>query len=142
MNHERTERTERTDPFRTTASPASARYEASRAERRDVDREHGEPLAAGNRFVPSRRATPPEAKPLSEWTTRPRILVTNDDGIESPGLLKLRQALETGDAASAQKLLPTTLGAVDHAAKLGAIHVKAASRTKSRLTRALNKLGA
>ena len=55
---------------------------------------------------------------------------------------KLRQALETGDAASAQQLLPTTLGAVDHAAKLGAIHVKAASRTKSRLTRALNKLGA
>ena len=27
-------------------------------------------------------------------TARPRILVTNDDGIESRGLLALRQALE------------------------------------------------
>ena len=30
----------------------------------------------------------------AEWTTRPRILVTNDDGIESRGLLALKQALE------------------------------------------------
>jgi 5'-nucleotidase len=34
------------------------------------------------------------ARPLREWTTRPRILVTNDDGIESRGLLALKQALE------------------------------------------------
>ncbi len=55
---------------------------------------------------------------------------------------KLRQALETGDAESAQKLLPATLAVLDHTAKLGAIHDKAAARTKSRLARALNRLSA
>lgn len=52
-------------------------------------------LADGERYVPSARATPREARPLSEWETRPRILVTNDDGIESRGLFVLKQALET-----------------------------------------------
>ena len=51
-------------------------------------------LAAHGRYIPTARATPREAKPLSEWETRPRILVTNDDGIESRGLLALKQALE------------------------------------------------
>jgi 5'-nucleotidase len=31
---------------------------------------------------------------VPEWTSRPRILVTNDDGVESRGLLALKQALE------------------------------------------------
>jgi 5'-nucleotidase len=51
-------------------------------------------LAAAGRYIPTARATPREAKPLSQWTSRPRILVTNDDGIESRGLLALKQALE------------------------------------------------
>ena len=51
-------------------------------------------LAAHGRYIPTARATPREAKPLSRWDTRPRILVTNDDGIESRGLLALKQALE------------------------------------------------
>ncbi len=55
---------------------------------------------------------------------------------------KLRRMLAGGDADSAQQLLPTTLAIVDHTAKLGAIHDKAAARTKSSLTRALNRLGA
>ena len=63
-------------------------------EARDVDRERGEPLAARERRMPQPRATPRSARPLSEWTTRPRILVTNDDGIESRGLLALKQALD------------------------------------------------
>ena len=40
------------------------------------------------------RATPRTARPLADWDPRPRILVTNDDGIESRGLLMLKQALE------------------------------------------------
>jgi len=67
--------------------------ERARAERRDVDLERGEPLAGGAaRGGPRglRRA----AKPLRDWSTRPRILVTNDDGVESRGLLTLKQALE------------------------------------------------
>jgi 5'-nucleotidase len=51
-------------------------------------------LAAHGRYIPTARATPRQAKPLSQWQTRPRILVTNDDGIESRGLLALKQALE------------------------------------------------
>ena len=51
-------------------------------------------LAGHGRYIPTARATPREAKPLAEWETRPRILVTNDDGIESRGLLSLKQALE------------------------------------------------
>jgi 5'-nucleotidase len=37
---------------------------------------------------------PRGARPLSEFDPRPRILVTNDDGIESRGLLALKKALE------------------------------------------------
>ena len=29
-----------------------------------------------------------------DWPTRPRILITNDDGVESRGLLALKQALD------------------------------------------------
>jgi 5'-nucleotidase len=40
------------------------------------------------------RATPRAARPLEAWDPKPRILVTNDDGIESRGLLALKRALE------------------------------------------------
>ena len=53
---------------------------------------------------------------------------------------QLRAALESGDAEVSRGLLPSTLSLVDHTAKLGGIHGKAADRTKSRLTRAVNKL--
>jgi 5'-nucleotidase len=67
--------------------------ERARSERRDVDKERGEPLAGGAlRGGPRALRTP--ARPRPEWTTRPRILITNDDGVESRGLLALKQALE------------------------------------------------
>ena len=67
--------------------------ERARVERRDVDKERGEPLAGGAaRGGP--RALRPLARPLGDWTTRPRILITNDDGVESRGLLALKQALD------------------------------------------------
>jgi 5'-nucleotidase len=65
--------------------------ERARSERRDVDKERGEPLAGGG-GGPRALRTP--ARPVPEWTTRPRILITNDDGVESRGLLALKQALE------------------------------------------------
>jgi 5'-nucleotidase len=65
-----------------------------RVERRDVDRERGEPLAQRDRRLAPPRSRPRTARPLGEWDSRPRILVTNDDGIESRGLLALKQALE------------------------------------------------
>jgi 5'-nucleotidase len=67
--------------------------ERSRTERRDLDKERGEPLAGGAaRGGP--RALRAHARPLGEWTSRPQILVTNDDGVESRGLLALKQALD------------------------------------------------
>jgi 5'-nucleotidase len=67
--------------------------ERARTERRDLDKERGEPLAGGAaRGGP--RALRKHARPLGEWTTLPKILVTNDDGVESRGLLALKQALE------------------------------------------------
>lgn len=67
--------------------------ERARTERRDLDLERGEPLAGGAaRGGP--RALRRMARPLRDWKTRPRILVTNDDGIESRGILALKQALD------------------------------------------------
>ena len=65
--------------------------ERARTERRDLDKERGEPLA-GSRG--GRRSLRRVGRPLGDWTTRPRILVTNDDGIESRGILALKRALE------------------------------------------------
>jgi 5'-nucleotidase len=71
--------------------------EASRRERRDLDRERGEPVAeAARRAGRGQRRPPGGRRPPSpgERTERPRILVTNDDGVESRGLLALKQALD------------------------------------------------
>jgi 5'-nucleotidase len=75
-----------------TDTPDATR-ERTRTERRDLDKERGEPLAG--RAVPGGpRALRVNARPLAEWTSRPRILVTNDDGVESRGLLALKGALD------------------------------------------------
>ena len=68
--------------------------ERSRIEGRSMDRDMGEPLAAGERKARAPRSRSLSPRPLSEWTSRPRILVTNDDGIESRGLLALAQSLK------------------------------------------------
>jgi len=79
-------------PRRATDQPDMTR-ERARTERRDLDKERGEPLAGGAaRGGP--RALRKHARPLGEWTSQPKILVTNDDGIESRGLLALKQALD------------------------------------------------
>src|SRR3954463_16602492 len=62
--------------------------ERARTERRDLDKERGEPVAGGAaRGGP--RALRLTAGPLHDWSTRPKILITNDDGVESRGLLAL-----------------------------------------------------
>lgn len=55
---------------------------------------------------------------------------------------KLRSAIAKGDAESAKKLLPETVGQIDKAVKKGVIHDNAAARYKSRLTRQTNSLSA
>jgi 5'-nucleotidase len=76
------------------SGPGDIQREPSRIERRDVDRERGEPLAAGERRLPQATRRDRRPRALAEWETRPRILITNDDGIESRGLLALKQALD------------------------------------------------
>jgi 5'-nucleotidase len=69
--------------------------ERARTERRDLDKERGEPVAGGiARGGPRalRRGAGPRR--LDDWPSRPRILITNDDGVESRGLLALKQALD------------------------------------------------
>jgi small subunit ribosomal protein S20 len=53
-----------------------------------------------------------------------------------------RKALEAGEAETARGMLVGTLSLLDRTAKLGAINGNAADRTKSRLTRALNRVAA
>jgi 5'-nucleotidase len=80
-------------PPRDSAERPDMTRERARTERRDLDKERGEPLAGGAaRGGP--RALRRMARPLHDWSSRPRILITNDDGIESRGLLALKQALD------------------------------------------------
>ncbi|HSD66155.1 MAG TPA: 30S ribosomal protein S20, partial [Vicinamibacteria bacterium] len=53
---------------------------------------------------------------------------------------KLRSAIAKGDAESAKKLLPETVGQIDKAAKKGVVHDNAAARYKGRITRRVNAL--
>ena len=53
---------------------------------------------------------------------------------------KLRTAVASGDAASAQQLLPETLSVIDKIAQKGVIHDNAAARYKSRLAQKVNSL--
>ena len=50
------------------------------------------------------------------------------------GIKKLRAVMESGDAGSAQTLLPETVSLIDKAVQKGVLHRNAAARYKSRLT--------
>lgn len=51
---------------------------------------------------------------------------------------KLRAALTSGDAQTAQTLLPATVSTIDKAIQKGVLHRNAAARYKSRLTMHVN----
>jgi small subunit ribosomal protein S20 len=55
-------------------------------------------------------------------------------------LKKIQEALKGADAAAAAGMMKETISLVDRTAKHRVIHPNAASRTKSRLARALNKI--
>jgi small subunit ribosomal protein S20 len=54
----------------------------------------------------------------------------------------LRSAIDAGDSETARQLLNPLLSLVDRVAKHGVIHANVADRTKSRLTRAVARMGA
>lgn len=55
---------------------------------------------------------------------------------------RLRAAVESEDAKGAGELLPATLRLIDASAQKNVVHRNTAARYKSRLTRAVAKLGA
>jgi small subunit ribosomal protein S20 len=55
------------------------------------------------------------------------------------GIKKLRSALESGEAGSAQELLPQTVSLIDKAVQKGVLHRNAAARHKARLTARVNQ---
>jgi small subunit ribosomal protein S20 len=55
---------------------------------------------------------------------------------------KVLAAVDAGDAATAQKLLPGAMQAIDKAAKRRVIHVNTAANKKSRLARSINRMAA
>ena len=57
------------------------------------------------------------------------------------GIKKLRAAMESGEAGSAQELLPKTVSLIDKAVQKGVLHRNAAARYKSRLTVRVSETG-
>jgi len=55
---------------------------------------------------------------------------------------KLRAAISSGDAQTAQQLLPATIAEIDKSIQKGVLHRNAAARHKSRLTLSVNSLAA
>ena len=55
---------------------------------------------------------------------------------------KMRTALDKGDAAAAKALLLPTIALLDRSVKHGILHANTAARSKSRLSRAVARLGA
>ena len=107
-----------------------------------------------DRIVQAPAGSPRLARPLEEWDPRPRILISNDDGIESPGLTALREALAARDLGLARRLVAAAevvraeidaeagprLAFLDH--RIGAHAAKRASdlETAEDLTAALRRL--
>jgi len=83
--------------------------------------------------------------PSAEKRNRQRITRTNRNrGIRSAvrtHVKAVRAAVKAGQKADAQKALAAAISALDKAALKGVVHRKAASRSISRLSAAVHKLG-
>lgn len=80
-------------------------------------------------------------KRIRQTNTRAAINRRNKTRLRSQ-LKKLQRAIEGKDAATAEQLLKSTLGVVDHAVQKDVIKKGNASRVKSRLTVRVNSLQA
>ena len=63
-----------------------------------------------------------------------RLINRGNRGRLRTGIKKLRAAMEAGEQAAVQELLPTTISLIDKAVQKGVLHRNAAARYKSRLT--------
>lgn len=83
--------------------------------------------------------------PSAEKRNRQRVVRTERNRAAKStvrtAVKRARAAIEAGDGAEAKKVVADAEKALAKAAKKGAIHKKAASRTTSRIRSALGKLG-
>ena len=88
--------TRRTVPGQEDATARAVRAEGASAEggRPEAPALRPRSRSPRPRPVDASRARRGAARPLAEWPTPPRILVTNDDGIDSRGLAALARALD------------------------------------------------
>ncbi|HZI17474.1 MAG TPA: 30S ribosomal protein S20 [Pyrinomonadaceae bacterium] len=70
-----------------------------------------------------------------------RLINRSNRGRLRTGLKGLRAALDAGQTAEAQELLPQTVSLLDKAVQKGVLHKNAAARYKSRLTLRANNTG-
>lgn len=68
-----------------------------------------------------------------------RVFNVRRTGAMNDAVKKIRKSIAAGDAAAAEKLLPTAYQAIDKAAKRGVIKQNAAARKKSRLTASIKR---
>ena len=68
-----------------------------------------------------------------------RVINRNNRGRLRTGIKRLRAALDSGDQAAVQALLPETVSLIDKAVQKGVLHRNAAARYKSRLTSRVNQ---
>ncbi|HEX4947674.1 MAG TPA: 30S ribosomal protein S20 [Blastocatellia bacterium] len=76
-----------------------------------------------------------------QTTKRNAVNTANRSKLRS-AVKKLRAAIASKNASSAQELLPATISALDKAIQKGVIHRNTAARYKSRLTSHVNTLAA
>ncbi len=68
-----------------------------------------------------------------------RVFNVRRTGAMNDAVKKIRKSVVAGDAAGAEKLLPTAYQAIDKAVKRGVIKKNTAARKKSRLVAALKR---
>ena len=86
-------------------------------------------------------ANSPSAEKRNRQNTRRRERNRSHRSRLRTAVKNLRSEVDAGNKEAAQELLPSTLSLVDATAQKGIIHRNAAARTKSRLTKAVAKIG-
>jgi small subunit ribosomal protein S20 len=83
-------------------------------------------------------ANHPDALKRAKQAAERRLRNRSDRTLLRNQIKKLREAIESGDAAAAKALLPETTGIIQHTAQKGVIHKRNAARRVSRLALAVN----
>jgi small subunit ribosomal protein S20 len=77
----------------------------------------------------------PSAVRQHRRSIRKNIINRKNKAVLRSQVKKLREAIQTNEKETAQKLIPQTVSLIDKSVKKGAIHKNKGARLKSRLTR-------